>query len=183
MPVTEIADSEIELGAIVRERISGMVGIVTTHAVHISGCDRYGVRPFATERAERDEEFYYPTELNAFNGDVDDIDEDLDVDLDIADDVNPTTEVDFTLGNVLEDDVSGVEGYATTITFNLFNCPQVALTPTGDETDAEWADAPTVSFVRNGLAGEYADLVESDTESETGPVGADSRRREHAPSR
>jgi len=182
MTQTQTVDADIALGDVVRERISGMVGIVVTHAVHISGCDRYGVRPLGTERAERDEEFYFPTELTTVDPD-EDVDEDLDVDLDIAADVDPTTEVDFALGNVLEDDVSGVEGYATTITFNLFNCPQVALTPTSDETETEWADAPTVSVVREGLAREYADLVESDTESETGSVGSDNRRREHAPSR
>jgi hypothetical protein len=177
MPQTQIVDADIELGAFVQDRNSGAKGVVTGHAVHISGCDRFAVTAVDTGRMESEETWYFPTELTVIDGD--------DVEAPGPEETDPVTEVDFVLGDVLEDDITGFEGYATTITFNLFNCPRVALTPTnsdgndGVETDREWFDAPRTERLGDGISADYADLVESETESETGPVGEDLQTKSH----
>lgn len=45
MPENYARNTEPRLGDEVRHKVTGFVGIVTTHATHLSGCDRVWIEP------------------------------------------------------------------------------------------------------------------------------------------
>lgn len=164
----EQTDTELEIGAVVRERVSEQKCVVMGYARHISGCNRWAVYPIGGTLSS-DETWCYEDELQVLD------DEDTPIDPKVAD------EVTFEIGNVMEDEITGFEGYATTITYPAFNCPQVALTPTDGDTDREWFDAPRLEFVREGITDDYDNLLESTDETATGPSGVDLKTTANAP--
>jgi len=116
-----VEDTDIGLGYRVRDTISGYEGIVTDIGTHLTGCTRFGVMPDSHEDPTRrgDTEFFYGAQLEILSEDTD-----------YAEDAEDSiTEVDFDLGDVVEDDVTGFRGVASTITYNLYNCPRVAVQP------------------------------------------------------
>jgi hypothetical protein len=163
--------NDFPLGIKARDRISGFEGIVTGIGTHITGCRRIGMRP--VERADRgEEEWFFPEQLEVVTEDTEfsELGE------------SATTDVDFELGDELEDEITGVSGIVGTITYNLFNCPRVALQPVDntDSTEApdrEWFDAPRVSRVGNGVSAEFEEQVNKQATSATGPSNADVNRK------
>jgi len=167
---------DIELGEEVQDKVSGFRGVVVAIADHLSGCNRIGVRANDTETlAHRsDEEFFYEDQLEqtgeapfAERGE------------------KAQTDTEITLGEEVRDDVTGFEGIASTIRYELYNCPRIAVTPVDDSSptengDREWFDAPRLSVIGEGVTDEYADLQEAAT-SETGSSGSDGSRKQSKP--
>jgi len=177
-----VEDTDIGLGYRVRDKISGYEGIVTDIGTHITGCTRFGVMPDnhedPTQRGST--EFFYGAQLEI-----------LSENNDFAEDgEDSVTDVDFELGDLVKDDVTGFEGIASTITFNLYNCPRVAIQPTlekgtilpgGDsenDIDREWFDAPRVVYVDGGISADYETLIAEGTTAETGAPANDVSRKE-----
>lgn len=169
----QLSESLPQLGTVQKDKITGYEGVVTTVAYHIAGCNRIGLR--SQEPSEADEtKFFYPTQLEQ----VEEVDESLIID-------EPTTEVGFDLGWHLQNKINGANGIATTITFNLYNCPRVAMTPFGEEPPEEpqdrfWADAPEASVVNKPDDNDFLDTIskwvdnlKDGSESETGAKGED----------
>jgi hypothetical protein len=164
-------NNDFPLGVKARDRISGFEGIVIGISTHITGCRRIGMRP--VERADRgEEEWLFPEQLELVSGDTEftELGE------------KATTDVEFELGDELEDEITGVSGIVRTITYNLFNCPRVAIQPV-DNTDSkeapdcEWFDAPRVSRVSDGVSTVFEEQVNEQTTTATGPSGSDVRRK------
>jgi len=177
-----VEDTDIGLGYRVRDTISGYEGIVTDIGTHLTGCTRFGVMPDSHEDPTRrgDTEFFYGAQLEILSEDTD-----------YAEDAEDSiTEVDFDLGDVVEDDVTGFRGVASTITYNLYNCPRVAVQPqVGSDTilpggdsendiDREWFDTPRVVRVNEGVSADYETLINEGTAAETGAPGTDVSRKE-----
>lgn len=172
----------IELGAEVTDKISGFHGVVTGLAEHISGCDRIGVKPLGEQGSARvDEEFFYPCELDVVETETEFSD--------AADDAITSSPV--SLGDIVRDQISGVEGTVTTQTFELFNCPRVAISPAdtdnaNEQLERVWVDVPRVEIVEMDHPTEYVDedLLADESESETARTGAPaqdlSRKSDHA---
>lgn len=154
-------ESEIELGQIVTDAISGYTGVVNTIGHHISGCTRIGVYPvnnldddreFTTQRGS--EEFFYPDQL------------DLVVTASQWHDPDGlNTDYDVELGDTVEDSISGFEGTAVVINHLLFNVPQVAVRPevtnTSEKADMAWFDIPQLSITEKSTH----DITEPSTET------------------
>lgn len=163
--------TDFQLGTKARDRISGFEGIVVSIGTHITGCRRMGIRP--VERADRgEEEWFYPEQLELVSDETEftELGE------------SAKTETPFSLGDELEDEITGVTGIAGTITYTLFNCPRVAVQPV-DKTDSteapdrEWFDAPRLSRVSNGISADFEEQVNTKTTSATGSSGDDVRRK------
>jgi len=166
------------LGARAEDSITGYEGIVVSVAYHITGCERIGVRAL-NEPSEVDAtEWLY--EANALTGDEP-------IEGYVADE--PVTSTDFDLGWRLRDRVTGAEGVATTINFNLYNCPRVGIDAVDDEPPEEprdrfWFDAPRMEVVDRpsdaGLVESLSDFLESvqqGSASSTGAPATDSQRK------
>lgn len=164
-----MVDTDIELGSVAKHRYTRTEGLVTAVSEHLTGCTRVGLRPSSHDNDHNDEEFYAIDALE--HASYSDIDHSVETDLDIE------------LGNVVEDQVTGVEGIVVTVMHCLFNCPRVGVYPSvdGDEqsyaTDSEWFDAPRLEVVDEGINGEFDDLAASDDPSESGPVSMDNCRK------
>ena len=89
----------------------------------------------------------------------------------------PVNSVDFELGTTVRDTVTNVEGVASTVTFSLMNCPRVAIQPVEDDPaealDRQWADAPRIEVVGEGVSATFEGLQASEDEAATGPAGED----------
>lgn len=164
-----IDDIPFELGDVVQDEITGFRGVVIAFAEHITGCDRVGVRPIDRENTGRrgEEEFFYPSQLTA----VEDVDP-------ISVEHEPQTDMEYEMGEMVRDTISNSTGVITTVTYRLYNCPQVALsaTSTDEQTeieDREWFDVPRVESVGDGVSGEFEELAELSDESATGAMGSD----------
>lgn len=157
-------DTEIELGQLVQDEISGFTGYVTIIGDHITGCTRFGVWPAGDGEATVDRgehEFFYEAQLEIIEEETDFTDE-------------PTIEdTDFELGERAHDRVSGVEGIVTVINYKLWNCPQVALEVDAgeDESNIEWFDAPRLESTGGpNLIGDFEDVQNDPREAATGSV-------------
>lgn len=166
-----------QLGAVATDTITGYEGVVTDVAYHVSGCARVGVRA-TDDPAEADEtRFFYPTQLTISD----------DVQTGVFED-SPVTSVGFDLGWHLRDRITQAGGIATTISFSLYNCPQVALTPVSDDAPEEpverfWFDAPRTEVVNRpseeGLVTSLQDFVNGlrgGSEAATGAQASSSGR-------
>lgn len=168
----QATDLDVELGKQVADEVSGFRGIVTTIAEHLTGCARIGVQPTEAEgpSVRGEEEFFYPSQISKYSQGT----------FDLPDD--PQTEVGIEMGQRVQDDVTGFEGVVSTITYSLFNCPRVAVSPVDvddvtEQKDRGWFDAPRVSVVGDGISGEYVELTTSTDESATGAPPTDSRTK------
>lgn len=167
--IEDPTDTRIEFGDIVRDKTSGNLGVVYGIAEHLTGCDRVALMPVDSPTFTDQESWFYPTELSVTDKDGQFTRGEEDEVVETPSEDDPVTDVEYELGNVLEDDLTGFEGYATIITYEMFNCPRICLTPTiGDADDAKWFDVPRLSFVREGVTDEYEDLHETDEETTTG---------------
>ncbi len=160
----------VELGAEVTDKISGFHGIVTALADHISGCNRIGVKPLGDEGSRVvEEEFFYPSELR-----VEEVNTDF---ASAAEDA--ITESPVSLGDIVRDQISGVEGTVTTQAFELFNCPQVAISPADtdnadEQLDRVWVDVPRLEIIEEVPYDDFVDesLLADASDSETARTGA-----------
>lgn len=166
-----MADSEIEPGYKVEDKISGFRGIVVTVAYHITGCTRYGVRPTEHDGPSRrgEEEFFFGDQLNV-----------LDEDADLAES-EPlfASDTDVDLGDLVEDDVTGCRGVVTTLTESVFNCPRAAFQPIPDERtptevpDREWHDTPRLNVMESGkVQGDYEEFAREAEQGNATATGA-----------
>lgn len=153
--------TDIELGMEVRDSISGFTGIVTKMGDHLAGCTRVGVFSTSPSGDRGNEEFFFPSQLEI-----------------VSDSTvfqaknNPVTETDFETGQLLEDEMTGFEGYAIIINYSLYNCPQIRLKSGEDPSEAEWFDEPQLVAVSDEVEFDYDDF-ETATEATTGSVGTD----------
>lgn len=164
-----MTETDISLGDSVQDRLSGFCGIVTTVGEHLAGCTRIGVTPCEVGETQRgEEEFFYPAQLTTVS-----VVSFPDVSEDAEQAITETSEVE--LGQLVQDEVTGLEGYVSVINYKLWNCPQVLVTPpaSSDVDDASWVDEPRLNVRSNAFSGEYDDKTE---EAETG-CSADSRDR------
>lgn len=182
-----MADEEdIALGYRVEDQISGFTGIVTDIGTHISGCTRFGVMPDNDDRDDQrgDTEFFYAAQLEIVAENTS-----------FADDGEDSiTEVSFELGDAVEDEITGFHGVATTITYNLYNCPRVAIQPSydtdsgsvipgrgdkvvTDDIEREWVDAPRVQKTGDGISADYEELIQEGETVETGAPANDVGRK------
>jgi hypothetical protein len=147
---------EFPLGAVVEDVQTGLSGVVIAISEHITRCERYGVQPDSGTGSKRpSEQFYYSDELKMLKDPEDGP---------FAEQAeNATTDVEIELGQVAQDDISGARGYVTTITYQLLNCPRVAIRPaTTDPTetkDRQFFDTPRMRVVNDGVADEYDGLT------------------------
>lgn len=158
-------DSEFELGEQVRDRISGFEGVVAAISHHLTGCTRIGVDPMGKDNTTRrgDTEFFFEAQLETMGDSFTVSDE-------------PVRSVDFEMGETVRDTVTNVEGVVSTVTFNLMNCPRVAIQPVDDATEAldrEWVDAPRIEVVGEGVSATFEPFQVSEDEAATGPAGED----------
>jgi hypothetical protein len=159
-------ETEVQLGQHVEDQISGFTGYVTTIGDHLSGCTRFGV---TSDSGTPDEEFFYENQLEVDTEETEFTD---------AGERAMEDESDVSVGNRVEDEVSGFEGIATVINYKLWNCPQVLIYSDtgcdGEEPATFWTDAPQVNQVEGSSHEDLADEIESDVVEDTGSV-VDSR--------
>lgn len=171
-----IDDIPFELGDVVQDEITGFRGVVIALAEHITGCDRVGVRPIDRDNTAKrgSEEFFYPTQLTA----VEDVDS-------ISVEHDPQTDMEYALGEYVRDAITGAEGVITTVTYKLYNCPQVSISPTNvnGETEVDdrlWVDIPRIEST-GGVMDDFQEEQTTDDTSATGSVGADSHTKPSQP--
>ncbi len=174
-------DTDFDLGDQVQNQYTKTVGHVISVGDHLTGCTRIGVRTEAVDpegqSEHQDHEFYYPAELSVITP-VDERD-----DIETPPEGIDSRDVDISLGNEVTDRVTGIEGVVTTITYQMYNCPRVAINPTRENdaysNDREWFDLPRVEKVDDGVAGEFDELSESDVEADSGAIGDDYQSKSH----
>ena len=168
-----MSQTEPQLGQKVQDQISGFTGIVTTVGDHISGCDRYGVRPASDEETVQrgEQEFFYADQLEILEEETEFTDAGQEIYVD--------AEVD--VGDIVADTVTHFKGFVSVINYKLWNCPQVLVQPStnddGSLDDSEWFDVVRLS-VQHECSVDFwdgEDAEEQDTSS-TGAV-SDSRNR------
>jgi len=132
--------SDLKLGMEVRDELSGFGGIVTTIGFHFDGCRRIGVTPSAekdeTVSSLPEEEFFFPRQLR------------VTAEKTKWTDLGATTDHKYSLGQYLEDKVTGFEGNVTVINTNLFNQPRYLLrgdSVDGEEADSFWTDETSLT--------------------------------------
>lgn len=180
-------EDDIALGYRVEDKISGFTGIVTDIGTHITGCTRFGVMPDNDDRDDQrgDTEFFYAAQLEIVAENTSYADDGEDSIMD----------VDFELGDEVQDAITDFCGVATTITYNLYNCPRVAVQPTydtdsgsiipsrsgetvtSDHIEREWFDAPRTEKTGNGISADYEELIEEGETVETGAPASDVGRK------
>jgi len=169
-----MSQTEPQLGQKVQDSISGFTGIVTTVGDHISGCNRYGVRPVGDEETVQrgDQEFFYADQLEILDDDTEfsEAGEESYVDTNIE------------LGNRVMDRVTGFQGTVSVINYKLWNCPQVLVQPNANDDgsldDAEWFDVVRLAEREGNVEYDFWDGEDVDEQdaSSTGAV-SDSRSR------
>jgi len=174
-------NTDFDLGDQVVNQYTGTCGHVISIGDHLTGCTRIGVRSESVSSDDRSDhqetEFYYPAELSVITS-VDER-ENIETPPQSIED----TETDVTLGNEVKDTVTGITGIVTTITYNMYNCPRVAINPTREggeySNDREWFDLPRVEVVDDGVAAEFDELAESTDESDSGAASSDYESKSH----
>jgi hypothetical protein len=158
---------EFQLGAVVEDVQTGLTGVVVALSEHITGCERYGVMPDSGRGSQRpDEQFYYAQELEQLKTPAEGP---------FAEEAEAvTTECDLELGQIAFDNISSVQGYVTTITYQLLNCPRAGIRPsTGTRTEAEdrvFRDVPRLAVVDDGVSDEYDGLRADAQDTEMAPA-------------
>jgi len=177
-------DKTIQLGWRVRDRISGFEGIVIDVADHISGCRRIGVRPAvddskilssADSSTRGDEEFFYEDELLVVDeeGKFENYAKKAKVDTHIS------------LGDEVVDDITDFSGTVTTISYNLFNTPQAAVSPDQIHSkehgyDREWFDDVRLT-VKEKSKFDLSEELEETPDQGTGAMSVEKNRPEDSP--
>lgn len=161
-----MAESEVQLGDKVQDRVSSFTGIVNTVGDHLAGCRRIGALPLDTEDPTRkgDEEFFYEDQLEILEEEYWD--------------ESPETETDFQLGEIVRDEVTGFKGVVHIINFHLWNCPQILVKRVDEEgsLESEWFDEPQLQKEGVGFVGYYDEEQNSDNATDSGSI-EDSRNR------
>lgn len=165
-------ETEIELGQIVQDKISGFKGVVTMIGDHISGCTRYCAHP-VDDPKRGSEQFFYASQLDV-------VEEETEF-TEVAE--GAVTESHIKLGQRVQDEVTSFEGVVAVINYSLYNCPSVCVQSTDDADESQWYDD-----VRLDTAGsdevvfDFDDKVDEKTEQNTGAVSDSSSRALRAPS-
>ena len=162
-----VLNTDIGLGDHVRDEVTGYEGYVVAIAYHLTGCTRFGVRSNDEVPANRaEEEWFSEAQLEKTGED--------------SVEADTVTTSDIELGDRVKDDITDIEGFVTTVTYNLYNCPRAAITTIPDEKNEEynreWFDVPRLEFLGGGVGDDYQSLTENDNEGETGASGADISR-------
>lgn len=158
-----MSETDIELGQKVQDEISGFTGIVTLIGDHISGCERIGVHPVGEKQTVQrgDQEFFYEEQLRI-----------LQRENEWTEELDPRTDSEVSLGNIVSDQLTGITGTAVVINYKLFNCPSVCVQPSGDSNsenpDKEWIDDVRLQVKAGGVHGPYA--ADDASTEETGSV-------------
>lgn len=154
-------ETNIELGQVVKDEISGFQGVVTTIGAHISGCIRIGVKQIGAEEdvGKAAERFYFPGQLQVVESDTK------------WTDVDSDTETEFQLGELVTDRGTQFTGRIHIINYKLFNCPQACLYGQDGDADSHWNDVPMLKTEGNTID---VPAVEADSTS-TGACEEDSR--------
>ena len=170
-----VEESEVEFGTEYRDKVTNYSGVCTVIAHHLTGCTRIGLTAEGSDPSFRnDTEYFYPSQLG-------ECEEGIDINSDEFE-----TDVNISLGEEVEETVTGFRGVVTTISFELYNVPRVAVSPvdTDDSTvkkERGWFDVPRVEVVGEGVEGEFNDVQNSNVESESGPSGSDLERKNPGP--
>jgi hypothetical protein len=146
-------DTDIDLGNVYEDTISGYTGVVTAIADHLTGCTR--VELSQVESSTASSEWFYADQLRSVDA-VEAPDYDHDV----------VTSCDFTLAEFVRDTVTDFKGYVVTITYELFNCPRILVEAKDDEKDVEGFDAPRIVKAGDGMVDEFE--TDEKTVGETG---------------
>jgi len=157
----------IELGDRVEDQLSGFEGTVVVIGKHLTGCTRVGVQSVDPMQAG-EQTYLYADQVDVIE-DAEPIETDHD----------PITESDFEVGEWVCDEVSGVEGVVSHITFELFNCPRIAIHPIADnneEDDLVFVDEPRVESLGEREQYSFDDLIESEETASTGASHTDMER-------
>jgi len=168
-----MTEKNLELGQKVQDQISGFAGIVTLIGEHISGCERIGVYSVGEEHSDRrgEQEFFYGEQLDV-----------LEAETEFTERMNPRTESEVGVGDLVNDKVTGLGGVAVVINYKLFNCPSVCVQPSGDSQtenpDSKWVDDVRLT-VRSSHNYSFDGLNDATTE-ETGSVGRDRSPRDYS---
>jgi len=152
-------DTDIDLGTVYEDTISGYTGVVTAIADHLTGCTR--VELSQVESSTASSEWFYADQLRS----VDDL-EAPEYNHDVV------TSCDFTLGEYVRDTVTGYTGNISSITYELFNCPRIVVQSLGDGKETEGFDVTRVEHVDDGVAEDFRDADAEDT-GETGAACED----------
>jgi len=171
--------SDIKLGDTVEDTVSGFTGVVTTIGDHITGCERFGVRPYGEAPSDRAGEVEYFYEAQLEKTEVEDYD--------FTDEgAQAQTETEFELGETVQDKVTGVRGTVIIINYKLWNCPQIAVEPdvnSGVLSDSNneapelfWSDDVRLESVDDGLIGEFDNVQQSTDTTEKGSISDSGNR-------
>jgi hypothetical protein len=152
-----------QLGKHAVDQISNFEGIVTRVAYHLVGCERIQLTADDDKTSTSKSEYFYDAQLDYSDSDVKLSEE-------------PVTDCVFECGQRVRDTVTGFEGIATVVTFELYNCPSVAITDENDPDETQWFDAPRVEYVDGGVQGDID--VDEASVSETGSCGEDFQTHE-----
>ena len=170
-----MSKTEIGLGMIVADRVSGFEGVVTLIGEHITGCTRYGVYPTDVSVTDRGKhEFFAESQLEIVDDNSKFADEAAEA----------ITETEFELGQVAKDEVTEFEGVISVINYKLWNCPSINLQSKQEADESQWYDDTRLEMVSEEAVFEFDKRVEPEEQSEhnTGPVGDHGGRQLSAPS-
>jgi len=152
-----MSETEISLGDIVKDRVSGFTGVVTMIGNHITGCTRYRVNPTDVSEANKGSlEFFYESQLEIVDDDSEFSDEGSE----------SITDTEFELGQLVRDEISGFEGIAIVINYELWNCPSICVQSQTDADESEWYDDARLKLVSNEIQYEFDDVVAEEDQNE-----------------
>lgn len=165
-------DANIKLGQLVEDRISGFTGIVVKAGDHLTGCERFAVRPVGDAQDNRgSEEFFFEQQLTV-----------VEEETEFTEGAEKYyVDHDFELGNRVRDELTVFEGVISVINYCLWNNPNVLIRSTesrGDEEpNSHWADLNSISKTKGyDCTNEFSEVISENTSEKTGPV-SDSRTR------
>ena len=154
------------LGSVVRDRVSGMEGIVTIVGDHLTGCTRIEAQPTdVSETSRGSNEFFYPAQLEVIE-DTHDV---------AADSPDPRTSSPVSVGDQVEDEVTGFEGVACVINYKLWNTPMVSVQSLADADEQHWYDDTRLTVLEDERSYSFDDLDDAPT-TETGAIDDGSSR-------
>lgn len=170
------SDARFQLGDSVEDKISKFKGIVGGVAYHISGCERYGVYEYDNATNAGDKVWFFEGQL-----------QNSPIAMTIPFEEEPETSVDFDVGWLVRDKITGIEGIVLTVTFSSYNCPEACVLPLPEEEnpierpDTIWIDAPLIEVVGNPSrisklssgAQSWLERVSNIPATQSGPTGPD----------
>lgn len=131
-------NEKIKLGRTVRSRIDGFTGVAVFRCRFMTGWDRIGIRPKATDNKWPDDQWYDETELEIVGGEPT---VDLGVDAE---------EPDIRFGSRVRDTVTGFTGTYTAVALYLTGCARMAVTPASGKSrvrESEWFDPERIEVI------------------------------------